>query len=67
MWSSGLAERLLIAGSRIGIAGDIVWGFVLGFSHLALEHIVSCPQYELLGVTDLLIDSILTPIDIASI
>lgn len=41
--------------------------FALRFVHRALEHMVSCLQDELPGVTDLLIGSISTPIDIASI
>lgn len=44
-----------------------VESLALGPANRALEHAVLCLQYERLGVTDLLIDSILTPNDIASI
>lgn len=37
----------------------------LGLGNRALEHAVLCLQCERFGVSDLLIDSILTPIDIA--
>lgn len=45
----------------------IVKWLALGPANHALEHGVLYLQCERLGVTDLLIDSILTPIDVASI
>ena len=45
----------------------IVGASALGFAHRALQYVVLCLQYERLGVADLLVDSILIPVDIASI
>jgi hypothetical protein len=49
--------------SKIGLLGS----FALAFAHSLLERVVLFLQCERLGATDLLIDSILTPIDVASI
>ena len=45
----------------------IVGAFALGFAHRVLQPVVLCLQHERLGVTGLLTDSVLIPVDIASI